>query len=175
LAGLEKRPGVFLDRDGTLNVRPPKHRYISTVEEFKWLPGAPEAVALLASQGYFLAVVSNQRGVALGATSEFTLRAIESRIQGRLRELGCEIDAFCYCVHDLSAHCSCRKPAPGLLLGIADDYGVDLSGSWMIGDDEVDVRAGRAAGCRTALIGGDQGTADVVGNSLWDLTVMLTH
>lgn len=175
MAGVGGRPGVFLDRDGTLNARPSRHQYISSVEEFRWLPRAPEAVALLASHDYFLAVVSNQRGVALGATPRLALSAIERRIQDKLGELGCEIDAFRYCTHDLDAACSCRKPAPGLLLSIAGDYGIDLHRSWMIGDDEVDVGAGRAAGCKTALIGEEQGNADVVGSSLWALSEMLTR
>lgn len=132
------------------------------------MPGAPEGLALLASAGYFLGIVSNQRGVALGVTKESALHAIEDLIQQRLSGLGCAIDAFRYCMHDLDAGCACRKPAPGLLLGIGADFGIDLSQSWMIGDDEVDVRAGRAAGCMTALVGSGSSneSADIVAGSL---------
>jgi D-glycero-D-manno-heptose 1,7-bisphosphate phosphatase len=146
------------------------------VDHFRWLPEAPEAVAHLASAGYFLAVVSNQRGVALGETKEDTLRAIEERIQRRLEPLGCRIDVFRYCVHDRDEWCSCRKPEPGMLLDIASVFAVDLAQSWMIGDQESDVRAGRAAGCRTALIASEPGSspADVVAPSLLAVSRLLT-
>jgi D-glycero-D-manno-heptose 1,7-bisphosphate phosphatase len=162
------RLAVFLDRDGTLNVRPGEHEYVTRPEDFEWLPGAPEAVARLASLGHLIAVVSNQRGVALGRTSPATLSAIEDRIQERLRPLGCQVDAFRYCVHDVDAGCSCRKPAPGMLLDLARDLDIDLARSWMVGDTDADVAAGRAAGCRTAHIGstGVSSRADVVAPSL---------
>jgi D-glycero-D-manno-heptose 1,7-bisphosphate phosphatase len=141
------------------------------------LPGAPEAIALLASSGYLLGVVSNQRGVALGVVTEATLREIEDRIQRRLALLGCKIDVFRYCLHDVDAGCACRKPAPGMLLSIAAERGVDLSRSWMIGDDEIDVSAGRAAGCRTALIAPVAGDthADIVAESLLEISHVLTR
>jgi D-glycero-D-manno-heptose 1,7-bisphosphate phosphatase len=166
-----------LDRDGTLNVKPGEHQYVSSADDFEWLDGAPEGIARLASAGYFLGIVSNQRGVALGATAPAVLRAIEDRIQERLSPLGCRIDVFRYCVHDLSARCSCRKPAPGLILDIAADYSVDLTRSWMIGDDAIDISAGRAAGCRTALIGSDAQAAgaDVVAGSLAEVSRILTR
>ena len=162
------RAAAFLDRDGTLNVRPAAHRYVSSAADFEWLPGAPEAVAALAAAGYFVAVVSNQRGVALGATPPAALHAIEQRMQRRLEPLGCRIDAFRYCVHDIDAGCSCRKPAPGLLIDTAREYGLDLPRSWMIGDSSSDVAAGRAAGCKTALIapGPSDARADVTAGSL---------
>jgi D-glycero-D-manno-heptose 1,7-bisphosphate phosphatase len=171
------RTAVFLDRDGTLNVRPPEHEYVARVEDFEWLPGAPEAVALLASRGYLLGVVSNQRGVALGVVTEATLGAIEDRIQRRLGDLGCRIDAFRYCRHDLSHPCSCRKPAPGLLLGLARELDVDLGRSWMIGDDASDVAAGRAAGCNTVILGahGDGSGADLTAGSLLEASRILAR
>jgi len=175
VAGVVK--AVLLDRDGTLNVKPSEHEYLSSAAQFEWLPGAPEAVASLALAGYFLAVVSNQRGVALGVTAEDALRAIEELIQLRLRDLGCRIDAFRYCVHDVDARCACRKPAPGLLLQVASEFGLDLARSWMIGDTAADVAAGRAAGCRTALIAPRPGEppADVTAGSLADVSRILTR
>jgi histidinol-phosphate phosphatase family protein len=171
------RRAAFLDRDGTLNVRPGEHEYLSDVDAFEWLAEAPEAVALLASAGYFLAVVSNQRGVALGLTTQETLRAIEERIQRRLDPLGCAIDVFRYCVHDRDDKCGCRKPEPGMLLDIASDFDIDLSRSWMIGDQESDVRAGRAAGCRTTLIASEPGpsSADLVALSLLEASRVLAR
>ncbi|CAN5728836.1 hypothetical protein BH24ACT26_BH24ACT26_17560 [soil metagenome] len=110
-------------------------------------------------------------------TKESALHEIEDLIQQRLSDLGCAIDVFRYCMHDLEAGCACRKPAPGLLLSIAAEFGVDLSRSWMIGDDEIDVRAGRAAGCMTALVGSGSSNerADVVAGSLLEASRMLVE
>jgi D-glycero-D-manno-heptose 1,7-bisphosphate phosphatase len=147
-----RRPAVFLDRDGTLNVRPPEHSYVCSADQFFWMPGAPVGAALLARAGYLLTVVSNQRGVARGLVRETSLKAIEARVQEGLNAYGCRIEAFRYCPHDVSDHCSCRKPRPGLVLGLAEELDLDLSRSWMIGDSKSDVLAGAAAGCRTILL-----------------------
>jgi D-glycero-D-manno-heptose 1,7-bisphosphate phosphatase len=162
------RPAAFLDRDGVLNVRAAEHHYVCAVEDFEWLPGAVEGAVRLARGGYALVVVSNQRGLARGLVSEQTLRDIEDRIQGALEPHGCAIEAFRYCPHDHDARCACRKPRPGLLLDAAAELDLDLDASWMIGDSGSDVRAGRDAGCRTALVGGaaDEEGADLVAAGL---------
>lgn len=162
------RPAAFLDRDGTLNLRPPAHEYVRRAQDFAWLPGAAQGAARLAAGGFALAVVSNQRGVARGLVEQPVLQDIEELIQRGLAPLGCAIEAFRYCPHDLDARCDCRKPAPGMLLWLAAACGYDLDRSWMIGDSGSDVAAGRAAGCRTALVGGGEaaGDPDVVAASL---------
>jgi histidinol-phosphate phosphatase family protein len=147
------RRAVFLDRDGTLNVRPPAHSYVTSVGQLRWITGAPEATAALARAGYTLAVVSNQRGIARGLVTTDTLAQLEERMQADLATLGCRIETFRYCPHDTDAGCTCRKPAPGLLLELADELGLDLARSWMVGDEPRDILAGRSAGCRTLLIG----------------------
>jgi D-glycero-D-manno-heptose 1,7-bisphosphate phosphatase len=162
------RTAVFLDRDGTLNVRPPEHEYVTSLPQFQWISGAREGLGRLASAGYALVVVSNQRGVARGLVSPALLARIERRIQDDLAEEGCRVDAFRHCPHDADAGCSCRKPAPGLILGAAADLEVALDGSWMVGDAETDVEAGRAAGCKTVRLGspGTPTSADLVAPSL---------
>lgn len=164
----DPRPAVFLDRDGTLNVNPPPHQYVTAVEDFRWLPGALDGLVYLARAGFVLAVVSNQRGVARGLVSPELLRGIERIIQHDLGVHGCAIEAFRYCPHDLSAACDCRKPRPGMLTGLAHELSLDLSKSWMVGDAPSDIQAGRAAGCRTVQIAGARiGTgADLVAGSL---------
>lgn len=157
---------VFLDRDGTLNARPPPHEYLESADRFAWLPGAVCGVSVLANAGYHLFVVSNQRGVARGLVSPVTLREIEDTIQRELRARGCEIRAFRYCTHDLDEACLCRKPKPGMITDLAQTYEVDLASSWMIGDDSSDDLAGRSAGCRTGLIGDALGWPTVRGESL---------
>jgi D-glycero-D-manno-heptose 1,7-bisphosphate phosphatase len=150
---------VFLDRDGVLNARPPEHEYVTSVDQFAWLPGAREAVVQLKRAGWKVAVVSNQRGVARGFVSTETLAEIEERMQA---DLGPEaaLDGFFYCPHDLDECCDCRKPRPGLIVRAAAELGVEPGGSWMIGDDESDVAAGRAAGCSTILVAPDRDSTD---------------
>lgn len=162
------RRAVFLDRDGTLNVRPAEHRYVETLDGFVWLPGAVEGAAALARAGFVLAVTSNQRGIARGLVSWNTIAAIEQEIQARLGEHGAQIAAFRYCPHELDDGCDCRKPAPGMLLELAEQLDLDPARSWMVGDSESDVAAGRAAGCATALIAtaAEGSPADLVAPSL---------
>ena len=107
--------------------------------------------------GLALVVVSNQRGLARGAVTEELLRATETALQRELAPHGVRIEAFYYCPHEIEADCECRKPKPGLLLRAAEDLALDLRASWMIGDSETDVEAGRAAGCRTLLLGNQDG------------------
>jgi D-glycero-D-manno-heptose 1,7-bisphosphate phosphatase len=166
--GRVSRAAVFLDRDGTINARPPAHEYLTSVEQFAWLPGAVEALVRLARSGFVLAVVSNQRGIARGSVSDRALSEIERVIQDELHARGCRITAFRYCPHELEQRCRCRKPEPGLILELADELKLDLGSSWMVGDSESDVLAGRAAGCRTALLApaADGVRADLVASSL---------
>jgi D-glycero-D-manno-heptose 1,7-bisphosphate phosphatase len=168
---------VFLDRDGTLNVRPREHEYVTSEAEFVWLPGAAEGVARLARAGFVLTVVSNQRGVARGLVHPSVLHQIETLIQDELGRYGCSIAAFRYCVHDIEHGCDCRKPKPGMILRLARQLGLDLACSWVIGDARTDVRAGVAAGCRTALLGHsrDGSDADVVAPSLAEVSQLIAR
>lgn len=157
---------MFLDRDGTLNVRPPLHSYLTSAADFAWIPGAREGVARLAAAGYVLTVVSNQRGVGRGLVTKAVLHAIEERIQRDLAAEGCAIERFRYCFHLGEDDCGCRKPRPGMILDLAGELDLDLKESWVIGDAPSDVAAGRAAGCRTALVGDARATADLCAPSL---------
>jgi D-glycero-D-manno-heptose 1,7-bisphosphate phosphatase len=150
------RRAAFLDRDGVLNERAAPHDYVRSVEAFRWLPGAAEAVASLRSAGFTPVVVSNQRGIARGLLSWETLHAIEERIQADLAERGARIEAFYYCPHDLDAGCDCRKPGPGMLLAAARDLELELGQSVLVGDEKTDIEAGRRAGCFTILVGGGE-------------------
>jgi D-glycero-D-manno-heptose 1,7-bisphosphate phosphatase len=160
------RRAVFLDRDGTLNERPPPHEYVTAAKDFAWIPGAREGLARLAHAGYVLTVVSNQRGVGRGLVSRGVLREIEQRIERDLADENCAIEAFRYCFHGDEDDCDCRKPRPGMILRLAEELDLDLEASWVIGDAPSDVAAGRAAGCRTALVGGADSDADVVAPTL---------
>ena len=159
-----------------MNAKAAEHQYVTTPAEFAWLPGARAGIARLAAAGYLIAVVSNQRGVARGLVHPSTLVELEARIQNDLRPFNCAINAFRYCVHDVDVGCSCRKPEPGMILALAEELDVELANSWMVGDTESDVRAGAAAGCRTALIGlpGASVSADVTVRSLDEASRTIT-
>jgi D-glycero-D-manno-heptose 1,7-bisphosphate phosphatase len=143
---------AFLDRDGVINRRPPEGQYVTRWEEMQILPGVPEAIALLTQAGFCVLTVSNQRCVAKGLLTAAELESIHKRMCQELAALGAEITEVYYCPHEKEPPCGCRKPAPGMLLTAARAHEIDLSASWMIGDSDIDIEAGRNAGCRTVRI-----------------------
>lgn len=154
---------VFLDRDGTLNVRPPKAHYVETPDEFIWLDGAREAIRKLNEAGWMTVLASNQPGIARGRLTERTLRAIHDKMQKDLAEIGARMDHVYYCPHNWDEGCDCRKPKPGMLYQAQKDLSVNLRESVLIGDDERDIEAGEAAGCKKCiLVNEDYSLADAV-------------
>lgn len=146
------RKVIFLDRDGTLNVRPPKACYIQKPEEFIWLEGARQAVKILKDRGYFIILVSNQPGIARGYLTEAVLTDIHAKMQNDLKEYGACIDKIYYCPHNWDEGCECRKPKPGMFFQAQKEFSLNLTKCIMIGDDERDMIAGKAAGCQCFLI-----------------------
>jgi D-glycero-D-manno-heptose 1,7-bisphosphate phosphatase len=148
---------VFLDRDDTLI---DNDGYLGDPSRVKLLTGAATAVSAIRALGYRLIVVSNQSGVARGLFDEAAVEAVNQEMCRQLREqAGAHIDASYYCPYHPDAPIAeyrldhdWRKPRPGMLLQAAADFGLDLSQSWMIGDQPRDVAAGAAAGCRTILL-----------------------
>jgi D-glycero-D-manno-heptose 1,7-bisphosphate phosphatase len=148
---------VFLDRDGTLIE---DVGYISDPESVVFLEGAIDALRTLRELGFALVVVSNQSGIARGLISEEQASAVHRRFVAGLEAEGVALDDARYCPHGPESGCSCRKPLPGLIVDAAKDLGIDLEGSFVVGDKPADVEAGRAAGCRTIQFGRDDGDAD---------------
>jgi D-glycero-D-manno-heptose 1,7-bisphosphate phosphatase len=143
---------AFLDRDGTLNVKPPDGSYITRAEDLMALPGALAAVRRLNDAGIYVVLVSNQRGVALGLLSPAGLDAVTDRLCLLLARAGAHLDAVYVCPHR-EASCGCRKPAPGMLLRAAREHErVNLAQAVTIGDAESDVAAGTAAGTATVRL-----------------------
>lgn len=143
---------VFLDRDGVINQKPPEGSYVTRWAEVEFLPGGAEAVKRFREAGFLVVMVSNQRAVAKGLVTEEGLASLHHRMWQELFGAGKGFDAVYYCPHDTDPPCRCRKPEPGMLLVAAQDRGIDLAASWMVGDSESDVEAGRRAGCRTIRI-----------------------
>lgn len=161
------RPGrraVFLDRDGILvdlvvNLATGSHEGPLRPEQVRLRAGAAELLRGLRAEGWALVVVSNQPGMAKGECPAADLDAVHEHVVEGLAAAGAEVDAWYYCHHhpqgarrDLAGTCACRKPEPGLLLQAATDLGLDLSRSWILGDRDSDMEAGRRAGCRTFLV-----------------------
>ncbi len=158
------RAAAFLDRDGVLNelVADPLSGAAESplrVEDVRLIPGAAAAAARLARAGFVLVCVSNQPAAAKGSVSAAQLLAVHEQVIALLAREGVTLAAWRLCLHhphgvvpELSTQCACRKPAPGMLLDAATALGLDLSSSWMVGDTDADIAAGRAAGCRALLI-----------------------
>ena len=143
---------AFLDRDGVINRNAPEGQYVTRWDDFQMLPGVVEGIGQLHQAGYSVIVVTNQRCVAKGLITERDLQSLHRQMTWYLSQAGAAIDAFYYCPHDVEPPCRCRKPAPGMLLDAAGQHGFDLAKSWMIGDSEVDIQAGKNAGCKTARL-----------------------
>jgi D-glycero-D-manno-heptose 1,7-bisphosphate phosphatase len=161
---------AFLDRDGVINRKAPEGKYVTRWEEMVILPGVALAILTLRRAGFRIIVISNQRCVAKGLLTADDLDVLHRRMCETLAAEGAIIDAAYYCPHETHTQCTCRKPAPGLLLEAAENHHIDLKASWMIGDSPSDIEAGRGAGCKTALLQDGDGTpgvpADMVATSL---------
>jgi D-glycero-D-manno-heptose 1,7-bisphosphate phosphatase len=144
---------VFLDRDGVLNeavIRDGRPLPPATVDDVMIRDDVREACRRLSDAGLLLVVVTNQPDIARRTTTWQVVEAINAYLTG---ELG--LDAVYVCPHDDGDACGCRKPAPGLLLEAAEDWGVDLTRSLMVGDRWRDVEAGRRAGVTTVWVRSD--------------------
>ena len=162
---MAQRRAVFLDRDGTINV---EVNYLSQVEDFHFIPGAPWALKRLKDAGFLLVVVTNQSGIGRGYYDEAALETIHDHMHADLAHYGASLDACYFCPHhpehaigDYRRECGCRKPLPGMLQQAARDLDIDLASSFMIGDKLMDVEAGLAAGCTPLLVLTGYGSANL--------------
>lgn len=172
----EKQRAIFLDRDGTIN----KYvGFLRNINDFELLPGVAEAIHKINLSGFLAIVVTNQPVVARGEVSFEELQEIHNKMETLLGQEGAYIDKIYFCPHhphkgyagevpNLKIDCGCRKPKPGMLLQAANDFNIDLTKSWIIGDGENDIKAGKACGCKTALIGDSNLGQDISVSSLKD-------
>ncbi len=145
------RRAVFLDRDGTL-IR--EVGYLRRVEDIAVLPGVAEALRRLGEAGFLRLVVTNQSGVARGYVSREFVDRVNETVRGLLRLEGGDVEGFYVCPHhpEYGSRCSCRKPGVALVLRAAEEWGIDLPASWVVGDKAEDMELARRAGCRSALV-----------------------
>lgn len=145
-----KRPAIFLDRDGTLNVSP--DYYLTRLEDFEPIPGAFEAVGRLCAAGWPVVVITNQGGLGLGLVTPEEMDRIHAECERLAALHGGRFEGFYVCPDPPDAPTDRRKPKPGMLLEAAREHGYDLFGSYMVGDSDRDLVAGRAAGATSLLV-----------------------
>jgi D-glycero-D-manno-heptose 1,7-bisphosphate phosphatase len=189
------RRAVFLDRDGVINelvwdaaANALESPYRS--DDVALLPGAVEGLKALREEGFALVVVSNQPAAAKGTATLAALAGVHEQLEGLLGEHGIRLDSYRYCYHhpegsdsQLGRVCACRKPAPGMIIETATELGFALASSWLVGDADRDVEAGRRAGCRTILIENPASQhrrssrieADAVAGSLAEAAVIISR
>ena len=150
------KPAIFLDRDGVVIE---DSAYLGVPERVRLLPGSAEAIAALNRAGWPVVIVTNQSGVARGLFTPADVDDVHAHLGELLLGYGAKIEAFHFCPHhpegevlEYAVVCECRKPRPGMLVEAANNLGLDLTASWMIGDRVTDLEAGAAVGCRTVLV-----------------------
>ena len=145
---------VFLDRDGTINVKAAIGEYIRTRAELVLLPGAAKAVAALNAAGLRTILVTNQRWLSEESADPGCYAAVHARLKQLLALEGAWLDAAYHCPH-ASGTCACRKPGAGMLHRAAREHNFDLAGAVIVGDSDTDLLAGQASGTATILIRGN--------------------
>ena len=160
LPAMVRRPAVFFDRDGVLNV---DKAYVHRTEDFEWIAGAREAIKLCNDRGYLAFVVTNQAGVARGYYGIDAVHRLHGWMNQELGKIGAHIEEFQYCpdhedgiVEEFRRASARRKPAPGMILDCLEGWPVCKESSLLVGDKPHDVEAATAAGIRGHLFeGGD--------------------
>jgi histidinol-phosphate phosphatase family protein len=159
------KKAIFLDRDGVICEN--RHDYVKSWFEFQFLPDVKQSLATLCELPYPIIVVTNQSAIGRGLVSTEVIQDIHDRMVNEVVAYGGRIDRVFHCPHHPADGCDCRKPEPGLLRQAAREMGIDLNGSYLIGDATTDIVAGQRAGCQTLLVltGRGQGQLTVALNA----------
>lgn len=144
------RRAIFLDRDGVINANRPDH--VKCWDEFVFLPRALDALKQLAGTAFVVIVTTNQAAINRKMVEEATVRDIHARMAAAIEQAGGRLDAIYYCPHRPDENCACRKPQPGMYLRAAEEWGLDLANSYVVGDAQADVNAARAIGAQPILV-----------------------
>lgn len=149
---------IILDRDGVINQDSPD--FIKSPEEWIPIPGSLEAIARLNAAGFRVLVATNQSGLGRGLFSQTAFEQIQNKFMTLLKKAGGEIEKCYICPHLPTDNCTCRKPKPGLLQQIAEDYAIDFAKTpiYCIGDSLRDLQAAQAASCIPVLVATGNGT-----------------
>ena len=146
---------VILDRDGVINFDSPE--YIKSPEEWHAIPGSLEAIADLNKADFLVTIATNQSGVGRAYYTLEILEQIHEKMKNELAIVGGHLDGIYFCPHTPEDNCLCRKPKPGMLIKIFEDFGIDPKDAVFIGDSLRDLEAAQSANCRSIFIhGGNQ-------------------
>jgi D-glycero-D-manno-heptose 1,7-bisphosphate phosphatase len=159
-------PAVFLDRDGTINT---DVGYLNHPDQLELIPRSGLAIKLLNEAGFKTVVITNQAGIAKGLLQEEILPEIHNRLSHLLDKEDARIDAFYYCPHHPEAaveqyriDCQCRKPFPGMILHAAEDLGIDVTRSFVIGDKSCDIELAHNVGAKAIMVMTGYGETELV-------------
>lgn len=161
---IKKEKAVFLDRDGTLNAD--SVDYIKSVDEFQVFDFTADALSVFTKLGYLNIIVTNQSAVGRGMITIDILDKMFKKLSNLVESAGAEINGVYYCPHLPEDNCNCRKPKTGNLEKAIEDFQIDVSRSFFIGDSYKDIQTGAAAGCRTIFVrtGVDSPSIKVINN-----------
>lgn len=143
---------VFLDRDGTININEPEYLY--KIKDFKFMTGAISALKKLSKTDYKIIIITNQSGIGRGYFKEKDLFKLHDWMLEEFKKEKIRIDKIYYCPHAPEKNCPCRKPKTGMIVNAARDFGINLSKSWLVGDDERDAQMAKEANVKPILLGG---------------------
>ena len=151
---------IFLDRDGVINQE--RKDYVKKLDEFNILENTSDAINIIKSHGFLVIIITNQSAINRKLLSVKTLNKIHEKLQMYLKKYNTSFDGIYFCPHTPYENCECRKPKPGLILQAVNDFSIDISQSFMIGDSKKDIQAAENAGCMGILLKKDQTLLEVV-------------
>ena len=173
---LKPKKILLIDRDGTINIKAPMMKYISNINDFKFIDSTLRAMEYLSDYGFSFIVITNQAGIARGLLSSTELEQVNQYMCSELKNKGINILDIYICPHHWDDECLCRKPAPGLILEASKDYNLWLDHTYFVGDDPRDIYAAKNAGTRSIIIGDqrrgckkDLGLPDAEADHLYEL------
>lgn len=147
---IKKNKAIFLDRDGVINKN--RDDYVKSTKELEIFSNIGKEILKLKMKGFLIIVITNQSVINRKIITIRELEEIHSTIQKFLMKSKTSIDKFYFCPHRPDENCDCRKPKPGLILQAINEFSIDVSKSWMVGDSKTDIQAGEKAGCKTILL-----------------------
>jgi histidinol-phosphate phosphatase family protein len=147
---IKKNKAIFLDRDGVINKN--RDDYVKSTKELEIFSNIGKEILKLKMKGFLIIVITNQSVINREIITIRELEEIHSTIQKFLMKSKTSIDKFYFCPHRPDENCDCRKPKPGLILQAINEFSIDISKSWMVGDSKTDIQAGEKAGCKTILL-----------------------
>lgn len=144
------RAAIFLDRDGVINHK--RDDYVKNINEFKIFNFVPSAISLLKKNNFLIIIITNQSVINRKIITHDNLNQIHNNLKNVLHKYDTSIDAIYFCPHKPDENCDCRKPKSGLILKATQEFDIDLTQSWFIGDSQTDIDAAKTAGCKSFLV-----------------------